>query len=757
MSEGDPQAANETTTATQHLGVVGFLRAIVPYFAPHKLTALLIVFTMLVDLAYATVVPLLFQALIDDAIVPHDMGMLSVILGTLAAGAAIATVAGFGQDVAYARAGVAVMNAIRLRLFSHLQGLSADYYARTQIGDIVSRFSSDLASVENGLIWYLPSILQAVGGFVLSVGLLFRIEWRLALLSVIGLLVSFWIARRFEPSANLLSYQLKEEIGVVAVAVEENLHAQAVVKGFNLQRQQRERFRGKLDALFVLSRRANWIGFFMARIPNVGALLMNFATLGIGSYLVFAGTMTMGKLVAFYTLFGQVSLAVTSLTYSTPSLLEGSAGMERLDEVLRETPTVEDGKDAAPLPALERAIELKAVTFGYTATSTSLEDISLTIPKGQYVAFVGASGSGKSTVLNLVDRFYDPRTGSVRYDGRDIRELTLDALRAQIGVVFQESILFDTTIRENIRFGRAGATDAEVEEAAKQAEIHDFIETLPERYDTQVGERGSRLSGGQRQRVAIARALVRRPSVLLLDEATSALDPQTESLVDETLRKVARDRTVLSVTHRLAPVVHCDAIFVLDRGKLVEQGTHDDLIAKDGVYAKLWEKQQGFTVSEDGGRAEISAERLSRVPLFSKLDHATLADIAGQMSSASRDAGAVLVREGDPGNEFFVVARGRVEVLKRTRDGRQERVEIFDDGDYFGEISLMRNVLRTATLRTLTATTYLAMKREHFLRLIERLPGMKKQLEEEIDERLRENAAVEASPPGSVKQPPTKR
>jgi ATP-binding cassette, subfamily B, bacterial len=740
------------TNSERHMGVVGFVRAILPYFAPHKLTAILIAVTMLVDLAYATVVPLLFQALIDKAIVPHDIDMLSGVLGALAAGAAIATISGFVQDIAYARAGVAVMNAIRLRVFSHLQELSADYHARTQIGDIVSRFSSDLASVENGLIWYLPSILQAVGCFVLSVGLLFRLEWRLAIVSMIGLLVSFWIAKRLEPRANDLTYRLKEEIGVVTVAVEENLHAHAVVKGFNLEKAQREAFRRKLDQLFVLSRRANWIGFFMARIPNVGALLMGFATLGVGAYFVFDGSMTMGELVAFYTLFGQVSAAVTSLTYSTPSLLEGSAGMERVCEVLAETPQVKDGKDAGPLPALSRALELQSVTFGYSDTSTNLDQVSLTIPKGHYVAFVGASGSGKSTILNLVQRFYDPRSGAVLYDGRDIREVATHALRAQLGIVFQESILFDTTIRENIRFGRAEATDLEVEAAAKDAQIHDFIQTLPEGYDTCVGERGGRLSGGQRQRVAIARALVRRPSVLVLDEATSALDPQTQSLVDDAIRAFAPAHTVLSVTHRLAPVVQCDRIFVLDRGKLVEEGTHDELLAKEGVYARLWQKQQGIVLSDDGEHAEISGERLAAVPLFAKIGRAALDDIAREMRSVSRAAGSVLVKEGDPGDEFFVVARGRLEVLKSAPGGREERVDLYDDGDYFGEISLLKNVRRTATVRTLTETTYLTLKREQFLRLVERHPGIKTQLDQEMDDRLRENAAVEAGAPGVVSE-----
>jgi ATP-binding cassette subfamily B protein len=326
--------------------------------------------------------------------------------------------------------------------------------------------------------------------------------------------------------------------------------------------------------------------------------------------------------------------------------------------------------------------------------------------------------------------------------------VTVATLRAQFGIVFQESILFDASIRENIRLGRPDATDAEVESAARQAEIHDFILTLPEGYDTRVGERGGRLSGGQRQRVAIARALVRQPSVLILDEATSALDPQTESSINETLRRLTRNHTVLSVTHRLAPVAHSDRVFVLERGKIVEEDTHDALLAKGGVYAKLWAKQHGFTVSADGAHAQITAERLGAVPIFASLDPELLAELASQMTSDSRDAGTLLIREGDPGNEFFVVAHGRLEVLKRTPDGHQQRVQVVDDGDYFGEIALIKDVPRTATVRSLTKVTYLTLNREHFLRLVDRVPRMREQIEEAIATRLERTRQASGAPPG---------
>jgi ATP-binding cassette, subfamily B, bacterial len=342
----------------------------------------------------------------------------------------------------------------------------------------------------------------------------------------------------------------------------------------------------------------------------------------------------------------------------------------------------------------------------------------------------------------------------VRFDGRDIREVTSAALRNQVGIVFQESVLFDTTIRENIRMGQLTATHAEIEAAARDAEIHDVIAALPEGYDTAVGERGSRLSGGQRQRVAIARALVRAPSVLVLDEATSALDPQTEGSVNETIRRLAAGRTVLSVTHRLAPVVHCDRVFVLDRGQVVEDGSHEELLARDGVYARLWNKQRGFTVSDDGETAEITPARLAAVPLFAALEPDLLAELATRMRSDRAEAGQFLMREGETGDRFYVVARGRLEVLKQAGDGHLEQVDIVEDGDYFGEISLLRDVPRTASVRALTPVVYLSLKRDQLLRLLARVPGLRERLDQLIQARLEENAAVARGTAGVVADAP---
>jgi ATP-binding cassette, subfamily B, bacterial len=294
------------------------------------------------------------------------------------------------------------------------------------------------------------------------------------------------------------------------------------------------------------------------------------------------------------------------VTQYMPQMIQAAGSVTRLEEILWEVPEVADAPDAVPLPGFTTDIRLNNVTFGYTPAVNNLKNVSITIKRGERVAFVGASGSGKSTILNLIMRFYDPQAGSVTMDGIDVRQVTQESLRSRMGVVFQDSFLFNLSIRQNLRLSRVDATDAEVEAAARAAEIHEAIMEMPQGYDTLVGERGGTLSGGQRQRLAIARALLNDPEILILDEPTSALDPAAEEAISATLERIGRSRTVLMVSHRLLTVRHLDRIVVLDHGWIIEEGRHDELLKKDGFYAKLWCKQGGFSTSADGSEAKVN-------------------------------------------------------------------------------------------------------------------------------------------------------
>jgi ATP-binding cassette, subfamily B, bacterial len=316
-------------------------------------------------------------------------------------------------------------------------------------------------------------------------------------------------------------------------------------------------------------------------------------------------------------------------------------------------------------------------------------------------------------------------------------------LCAQMSYVPQESFLFDISVRDNIRLGNMKATDAQIEQAAKAAEIHDIILNMSQGYDTRVGERGSRLSGGQRQRIALARAILRQPEILILDEATSALDPATEAAVNETLERLASGRTILSVTHRFASVVNADRIFVLDAGRICEQGTHQELLALQGLYRKLWDKQSGFALEDDGQQATVTPERLRQVPLFSELPEDLLEDAIKFMGTEQYPKDRVIIQQGDIGNRMYIIVRGKVEVV-RDYSGGPVRSAVLETGDYFGEIALLRVVPRTATVRTLLPSTFLTINRSEFDFLMEQAPELRTRLEAIAEQRT---ASPETSAP----------
>ena len=375
------------------------------------------------------------------------------------------------------------------------------------------------------------------------------------------------------------------------------------------------------------------------------------------------------------------------------------------------------------------------MSFSYTGERHDLDSIEFEIKAGTSVALVGPSGSGKSTVLGVLMRQYSPRSGVVRIDDCEMVASLDESLLEQTAVVPQESLLLNISVRENIRLGRRGASNAEVEQAARVAEVHDVIVRMPRGYDTVVGERGGNLSGGQRQRIAIARAVLREPALLLLDEATSALDAATEAAITKTLVEVRRGRTVVSVTHRLDSVADYDCLLVLDGGRLVEQGTHAELLALGGVYGGLWAQQHSVSVSADGVRAHVEPQFLARVPLFSELQIAELEHIVRHLATMHFSEDQVLFRAGDPADAFYIVARGIVDV-DVPQDVRS-RTRALTEGEFFGEIALIDDRPRTATVRTRGPTTLLVLTRPSF----EKLLGERTEIREALEQVARKHLA----------------
>jgi ATP-binding cassette subfamily B protein len=703
--------------------IAGVLRALYRYVRPFRLSLIPVLLACLLEMGLTAQIPLSIKFLIDRALVNKDGRALVIILTALAGSAVLVSAAGLGRDHLYARIVAKSVAALRIRIYDQLQHLSLEYYARRDTNHILSTFSSDLHSIELALLSAVGWGLQPVLDIVLSVALVFSFEWRLALIGTllcpICALGPRLLARRGVEASAVKSTR---ELALLSM-VQETIGSPALIQTFSLRRLFAQSFRGRSDDLLRASVRLGFLTSLMDKSTVLGALLLQVIVMAVGGWMAFRGTITIGTFASFQALFVTLSQSVGYLASYSPTLISATGAVSNVEQMLHEQPQVADRPNAQTLPAPE-TIEFRDVTFGYANAQKSLDHVSFLIRSGTSVAFVGASGSGKSTVLNLLLRFYDPSRGAVMIDGVDLRDAALDSLRAQTAVVFQDNFLFNMSIRENIRLGRPAATDAEIEAAAKSAEIHDFIVTLPDAYDTLAGERGSRFSGGQRQSLAIARAVLRDPALLILDEATSLLDPSTEAAINATFGRIASGRTVISVTHRLSSVIEADWIFVMHQGQIAEQGRHNELVAAGGRYTNMWRRQSGVHV---GG---VDVQWLREMPLFEDVDSSTLSDLASLFVTEQVPENRDILREGDPGDRFYILVRGKAEVVKGSK-----RVAILEDGDYFGEIALLSDQPRNATVRSLTPCVCLILQRDHFRAIVNRSAPLRERIENVIKRR----------------------
>jgi ATP-binding cassette subfamily B protein len=720
------------------------LRILFTYVRPYTARATVLVVTLVVEGVFNILLALSLKLIIDFAIVPRKAAVLAWIIGSLVAGFLLTAASQVIRDYLYAWFGARILNDLRKELFRQLQRLSLGFYSRMRTGDIAARFSTDLAAVENAVVLGLPGASLCLINIVFSTCILFALDWRLALAAVVGLPFCVIGPRLLAPRALKAGYQLRTEEALLTSTIHENLGAQPIIKAFSLKESVIAMFEREAEKLARLATRFNFLSYTSERSPNIAMLLFNVVLISGGSYLAFSGSLSIGSLVAFNALFITVSTAVMGLTAVTPSLLQATSGMQRIRELLDEQPTVVEKPNAKRLPNLVSEITFEDVTFGYTPEQNNLQDVGMKLPAGARIAFVGHSGCGKSTNLNLIMRFYDPQAGRVAFDGIDLREIQVDSLYDQIGIVFQESFLFNTSVRENIRLGKPGANDAEVEAAAQAAELDGIVVQLREGYDTIVGERGGRLSGGQRQRVAIARALIRNPALLILDEATASLDPATEAAINDTIERVSAGRTVISVTHRLQSVVDYDHIFVFKNGRVLEQGPHQTLLSLGGNYAEMWRRQHGTTMSPDGNFQVTDTSILRDVPLFKDLDQAYLKNIAGMFSTEHIPAGRPVITEGDKGNRFYIIVRGKVAVSAYRGKAEAVHIVTLEDGDYFGEISLLSNIPTTATVTTLTQCIFITLQREQLNKLIQQNDALGAQMHAALEHRLAETYAMTA-------------
>ncbi len=565
------------------------LKKFIPYYSPYKavffLDLICAAAISLIDLAYPQILRTMTRTVfagepsaILKALLPIGLAMLFMYI--------IQGLCKYYVSYQGHMMGANMERDMRQQLFDHYEKLSFSYYDQNNSGQMMSKLVSDLFDISemahHGPENLFISLIKIIGSFVF----LFLINWRLAvpLLALVFFMVLFSYSQNRRMQATFMDN--RQKIGEINSSLQDTLAGIRVVQSFANEEIEREKF-GRSNENFLRSKDANYrcMGSFMS-----GNLffqgLMYLVTLVFGGWLIARGQMEVADLAMYALYIGIFISPIQILVELTEMMQKGLSGFRRFLAVVETEPDIVDAPDAKPLENVKGTVEYDKVSFHYSDDDTLvLSDVSFQIEAGKSVALVGPSGSGKTTICSLLPRFYDVTGGSVRIDGQDIRELTLESLRNQIGLVQQDVYLFCGTIRENIAYGKPGASMEEIEDAARKANIHDFIMSLPDGYDSFVGERGTRLSGGQKQRISIARVFLKNPPILILDEATSALDNESERWIQHSLEELAKNRTTITIAHRLSTIRNADEILVVADTGIVERGTHEELLAMNGIYA----------------------------------------------------------------------------------------------------------------------------------------------------------------------------
>jgi subfamily B ATP-binding cassette protein MsbA len=576
-----------------------------PYRWPLSFAFLAMLFETAADLAEPWPLKIVLDSVIGHHPLPRLLAGLHDTLGRHRGGtialAAIATVAialvgsiaSYFDSYLTTSVGQFIAHDLRRKVYHHLQRLSLSFYDHHKIGDILSTITDDIDNVQSFFSASLLSIAIDIATIVGMFVVMLYLDWKFTLIAMAVTPFLFLFVQRFTRLVKKSTKAVRAKESEIVSTVEESLGAIRVIKAFAQGQLEEEKLAKRSEESVEAALQARRIKAFLSPVMDLVAAIGTALVLWYGASLVLANQMTAGSLVVFLLYLGKMFKPMEDLAKMTNAASKAAVGMDRIQEILDNDALLSEGPDAREAPRLDGHIAFEHVAFGYEPDKLILQDVHFEVPAGKMGAIVGPTGEGKSTLINLVPRLYDPAGGSVKIDGKDLRTFTIKSLRDQISYVQQETVLFDEPIWKNISYGKPEASRDEIVEAAKLANADEFIQRLPDGYDTVVGERGSQLSGGQRQRIGIARAIIRNSPILILDEATSGLDAESEALVVEALDRLMRGKTSLVIAHRLGTIRQADRIVVLKGGRIAEQGTHDELLGRRGEYASLYQLQFG--------------------------------------------------------------------------------------------------------------------------------------------------------------------
>ncbi len=533
----------------------------------------------------------LMEPVLDRVFIDKDQSILVLITVAVLAISLIKGLASYFEGVLMGYVGQRIIADLQTKLFAHLIHFDLAFFHNAGSGRLISRFTNDINAMRNAVSQILTGLIKDALTLVFLLAVMFEKDWKLALIAFVVFPTAIYPIVRIGRRMRRISTDVLGEAGRFTARLNEAFQGARHVKAYNREGFETERTVGVIENMFRIVYKSYRVRALSSPVMETLGGIAVAAIIFYGGWQVIGGSLTPGAFFSFVTALLLAYKPMKSLANLNTNLQEGLAASQRLFHVLDMEPTIKDGPDTQALVVSGGAVALDGVSFAYHDSAPALTNVSLDIPAGKVVALVGPSGAGKSTILNMIPRFYEVSAGAIRIDGQDVRDVTLESLRDALALVSQESVLFDDSVRANIAYGRAGASDAEIEAAAQGAAAHDFITQLPEGYDTIIGEGGVKLSGGQRQRLSIARAMLKNAPILLLDEATSELDSESEHKVQQALAELMRERTTLVIAHRLSTVIGADRIYTIEQGRIVESGTHAELLAKNGAYARLYALQ----------------------------------------------------------------------------------------------------------------------------------------------------------------------